>query len=877
MPPIRKTHARIATYVTTLLICGTSLPATPLIATTVDGKIASAQSPLHTTPNPCLTASAIILVDDDAPDNGDGITWATAINDLQTALARADAGSEIWVAAGTYKPTTTGGPRTESFTLRNDVTVYGGFAGNENPDTFDVRHRKPAANESILSGDLGTPDSHEPIPFANMEDNSWHVVNIANTNANAILDGFTISGGYCANVSVQWNSAGGGIYARPAGNATIRNCKIQKNVGADGGGLYVSSATPTLINCIFTENLALGAGARGGAAYCSVDGDAVFVNCTFVANTSDNIVGGLMLLNNATSMTNCIAWQNADNSGTGPNAQISTSGGTATVRHCCIQGCLEGEGLCADPEHANIGADPVFKNAPDDLALCTGSPAIDAGNNSAVPLDTTTDAGGSPRIVDGNTDGIPTVDIGAYEFGDCDGNGIVDMIDISACAGDPACADCNNNGQLDVCEILATTPGGTYFCVENCDPDCNTNGIPDTCDIADCVDDPTCADCNANNLIDNCELIRTAELIDTGFEEGLPEDWSATGLWHVTDQCTAINACGPDMWAYFGQDDTCNFDTGSPETGTLTAPTISLPAQASSAALSFCYRYDGERGSVGEPRDFDLAWVTINGELLFDIGGYGPLALDAWTVETLDLTPYLGQTVTIEWHFDSVDASANDDVGLQLDDIYVAAEDGFNNDCNANGIPDDCDIVEGPNCDNDMIPDECEPDWDDDGAIDDCDDDIDNDGVPNEEDACQFTPVDLLPPDFVLVNGTIPGRCRRRLRLRPRRLRHHANQPHRQRTIKPTDGVGNTRISSIARARPISFQQARPGAPSRSFTLGVGNTRISNVAQVPHPVASARGGGHTNVNRRAVLQDAPPSRATTRSTAVSLEYMPRLR
>ncbi|MDO8630272.1 MAG: thrombospondin type 3 repeat-containing protein, partial [Phycisphaerales bacterium] len=42
-------------------------------------------------------------------------------------------------------------------------------------------------------------------------------------------------------------------------------------------------------------------------------------------------------------------------------------------------------------------------------------------------------------------------------------------------------------------------------------------------------------------------------------------------------------------------------------------------------------------------------------------------------------------------------------------------------------------------CDHNLVPDECQPDFDGDGIIDACDDDIDNDGVPNAADACNRT------------------------------------------------------------------------------------------------------------------------------------------
>lgn len=72
----------------------------------------------------------------------------------------------------------------------------------------------------------------------------------------------------------------------------------------------------------------------------------------------------------------------------------------------------------------NIDKDPIFvtpvnpSNAPTtsgDLRLQSSSPALDARNNEFVTA-VTTDLDGAQRIVDGDLDGTPTVDMGAYEF-----------------------------------------------------------------------------------------------------------------------------------------------------------------------------------------------------------------------------------------------------------------------------------------------------------------------------------------------------------------------------------------------------------------------------------------------------------------------------
>src|SRR6185436_13682174 len=68
----------------------------------------------------------VIYVSATATGSGDGHDWANAFSNLGKALAAATAGTEVWVAAGTYKP---GATATASFAVPADVPLYGGFEG----------------------------------------------------------------------------------------------------------------------------------------------------------------------------------------------------------------------------------------------------------------------------------------------------------------------------------------------------------------------------------------------------------------------------------------------------------------------------------------------------------------------------------------------------------------------------------------------------------------------------------------------------------------------------------------------------------------------------------------------------------------------------
>ncbi|MBB3838372.1 hypothetical protein FHS57_002377 [Runella defluvii] len=327
---------------------------------------------------PC---NSIFYVKANATGANNGSSWADAYTSLQDALAVTCSGAQIWVAAGTYKPDQgigyTLGNRSHSFSMKSGVAIYGGFSGTETQHA----QRNWRTNVTTLSGDIGMS--------GNNGDNSHSVITNYGTNS-VIVDGFTVTQ---ANATPPaGNLIGGGIY-NVGSSPTIRNCIFSNNTGnyANAGIFNENTGTPTIINCLFINNV----GTLYSSGVFNFNGGVDITNCTFYGNHTAIINQGGNLL----SVRNCILWGNNN------SFNILAAAATSTVANSIIRGDWSDTG--------NLNTDPLFVNAASgDFRLQPCSPAINAGDLATTSATVgNLDLGGNPRFYNNGR-----IDMGAYEY-----------------------------------------------------------------------------------------------------------------------------------------------------------------------------------------------------------------------------------------------------------------------------------------------------------------------------------------------------------------------------------------------------------------------------------------------------------------------------
>ena len=503
-----------------------------------------------------LASAEIRYVDRDAPQNGDGLTWGTAYRSLRGPLNEAQGNpdiTEIWVAEGTYQ--TNGTP----FQLRDGLSVYGGFVGDE----VDRQARDPFAHVVIVDGG-GTTRAFNEGNLHGLLFDGLRFRNCRTDQAGGVINFYS---GSMTFVNCRFNNCqstgtptlppqgGGGAVAGYEALEGIRfiNCVFKNNqTYSRGGAVSIYTGIVELSGCLFIDNRSTNR--EGGAVYI-YEADTTIANCTFIENSSYLIGGAIDNYSSTITMNNSVVWSNSGTCGIVTGCPIGIDWyfwppeGIPVVSYSItpLAELMGGE--------AHQAVDPLFLDLDEDWEPFGLSPCVDAGNNALVPRDTwdvdrdgdtserlPLDCLGNPRSVDAGPapdtgvwenpfGGEPLTDLGAVEFqDDCNDNGVPDLLDTETGSSE----DCDGNGLPDECEIDCDGDGVVDACAvaDGLVSDCNTNGIPDSCDVrpsgvSNDLDQngvpDECEDCNANFLPDALDVRASGDSEDCN-GDGVPDE-----------------------------------------------------------------------------------------------------------------------------------------------------------------------------------------------------------------------------------------------------------------------------------------------------------------------------------------------------------------
>ncbi len=259
------------------------------------------------------TNQGVIYVNGTLSAAGDGLTPATAYNNLQTAI-NASLNDTIKVAAGTYNQPGAGFAFT-SYAGEN-LIIYGSYKS-------DFTTRDTALYRTTAQGYNGG-SGVAPI--------FWII------NSNLTLDGVTVANGNgSGNANGSETYEGGAIHFHATTsvyNLNLNNClfKNNKNVSTgNGGALYLLGTstyygTANITGCTFIGNSTASTGGAIANAYFNTN----ITNCIFNGNTASGDAGALFLNSNTTIVNSCTFINNKALDAGG----ILVQGGTSVVKNC---------------------------------------------------------------------------------------------------------------------------------------------------------------------------------------------------------------------------------------------------------------------------------------------------------------------------------------------------------------------------------------------------------------------------------------------------------------------------------------------------------------------------------------------------------------
>ena len=246
-----------------------------------------------------------------ATGTGDGSSWENASGNLQNMIDELAKNNpqnipgEVWVAAGTYVPQVqviSGTTYSASFLMRDGISVYGGFAGDESSKQEREVGKMPwnFVNKTILEGSYyehSKTSWNESNHKWTLTSDSRHVVFFSplpsegksGFDKSTILNGVTIRGGYAQGgegVADFMTDRGAGVYMGI--NATLEKCIVTENSSTGNGGAVYMYGGRVMNSLIYNNN----ADGDGGAVY--VDNAGIVLASMFTNNSANNGSGAYL-------------------------------------------------------------------------------------------------------------------------------------------------------------------------------------------------------------------------------------------------------------------------------------------------------------------------------------------------------------------------------------------------------------------------------------------------------------------------------------------------------------------------------------------------------------------------------------------------------
>lgn len=185
-----------------------------------------------------------------------------------------------------------------------------------------------------------------------------------------------------------------------------------------------------------------------------------------------------------------------------------------------------------------------------------------------------------------------------------------------------------------------------------------------------------CNNGNSDNNLERRNASPTGPTTQGDFSENWESgssNWTMTGLWHLTTE--SAQNCMPEPYpssvsvVYYGQDSTCNYNTGSTTSGNLDKIN-SIYGITSSSNLNFMF-VNGNEGDSSY--DISYVYVSPNGTTWTQVWTWAGSQQTTWAASSnISLGAWAGQSLYLRFRFDSIDSAYNNYLGWAVDNINVS-------------------------------------------------------------------------------------------------------------------------------------------------------------------------------------------------------------